>query len=157
MASPGCGPGSGASPNRRPLTPVKSSMSQAFIRERTYGIGGLSSPSTGDQRQVQPGQADIPFHVAGAVAAGRIVKDREFAADFEDRRQTDAFVAPGTILSVQRHRLVVWIPKVQIFRPINPNGVGELVALLDPDVVREQKPGLIRRFEVERRVFDLRR
>src|SRR6267142_1896845 len=41
MASPGWGVGSGASPNRRPLMPVKSSMSQAFMTDKDVWTMGI--------------------------------------------------------------------------------------------------------------------
>src|SRR5437899_8490558 len=46
-------------------------------------------------------------------------------------RQADALVAPAAILPVQNHGLVLRIPLPQILRPIDPNGIRELIALFD--------------------------
>ena len=96
------------------------------------------------QGQIQPCQTDIAVHVAGAVAARRVIKNRKPVADLDYRRETDALSAPAAIRAIQHHGFFVRIPMVQIFRPINPNGVGALM-----DMVAEQKPRLVGRFKIE--------
>ena len=106
------------------------------------------------QRQVQPRQSHVTPHVALAIAAGGVVEHGQAITHLHHRGQADALAAPGAVLAVQHHRLVVGIPAVQILGPVDPDRIGVLVAF-QADVVREQEPGLVSRLEVERAVLDL--
>lgn len=96
----------------------------------------------------------VAFHVAGAVALGGVVKDRQPLAHLDHRRQTDALLCPGAVLAIEHHGFVFGIPLVEVLAPINPDGVG-VFTLIDPDMIGEEKPAPVAFLVIECRVFDL--
>jgi len=53
---------------------------------------GERSSFRGRQWQVQPGQADVAFHVTGAVASRGVAEKRQAIADPDDGREADALL-----------------------------------------------------------------
>jgi len=78
---------------------------------------------------LQPGEADVAFHVTGAGAPRRIVEKSQAAADLDDRRQADARLRPGAVLTVEHDRFVRRIPVVEILAPVDPDRIGVLAAV----------------------------
>ena len=67
-----------------------------------------------------------------------VIKQGEARSNFYDRRKTDDLFRPGAVRSVEYDSFLIRVPSLDVFRPINPNGISVFETILQPDVVREQ-------------------
>jgi hypothetical protein len=91
---------------------------------------------------IKPRQTYVSFHVAGAITARGVVEQSQFVAYPDNRGQADAFVRPRAIPAIEHNGLVLRVPPVWIFAPVNPNGIGVL-SMINSDVIGKEEPGLV--------------
>jgi hypothetical protein len=109
-----------------PAASARAARSKLLLPYFGRTVVSMSRRTGNRERQTQPRQTDITFHVARAVATWPVVKNGEPAADLHHGWQTDALATPVAIAPVQHHSFVGRIPMVQVLRPIDPDRIGEL-------------------------------